>query len=141
MDDPFVAEPAKAELLPARSGESTLDAMNELRALTSVMEALRQITSDEARERILKAAALFFRVPLNSGRRDLGRDRSQDQLPAPTRAVSVPRADTRAGAAHLELQQIGRLRDGNPLRLGEGDGEVNAREIANNLQLAQGLNA
>lgn len=66
MDEPFVAEATKAELLPARSGESTLDAMNELRALTSVMEALRQITTDDARERILKAAASFFRVPLNS---------------------------------------------------------------------------
>lgn len=65
MDDPFVAELANAEPPTARTGESTLDAMNELRALTSVMEALRQMTTDEARERILRAAALFFKVPLN----------------------------------------------------------------------------
>lgn len=66
MDDPLIDEPIKAELLPARSGESTLDAMNELHALTGVMEALRRITTDEARERILKAAAAFFKVSLNS---------------------------------------------------------------------------
>jgi hypothetical protein len=65
MDDPLVVEQAKAELLSARSDESTLDAMNELRALTSVMESLRPITNDEARERILKAAASFFKVPLS----------------------------------------------------------------------------
>jgi hypothetical protein len=64
LDDPLVLEPERSELLPARSDESTLDAMDELRALTSVMEALRPITNDEARARILKAAASFFRVPL-----------------------------------------------------------------------------
>lgn len=64
MDDPSLLDAGKAELMTARSDQSTVAAMEELRALTSVMEALRSITNDDARERILKAAASFFKVPL-----------------------------------------------------------------------------
>ena len=87
MVDPLVLDPGKAELISTRSDESTLVAMNELRALTSVMEALRPITNDQARERILKAAASFFKVPLASisathAAVDSGSHRTQS--PAPT---------------------------------------------------------
>ncbi len=87
MNDPLILEPEKTELLPARSGESTLDAMEELRALTSVMEALRTITNDEARERILKAAASFFKVPLASSsfaHATADSPSHRAQVPAPT---------------------------------------------------------
>ncbi len=67
MNEPLVLEPERSELLTARSDESTVDAMDELRALTGVMEALRSITNDQARERILKAAASFFRVSIAFG--------------------------------------------------------------------------
>lgn len=66
MDDSSTIEPGRAELVSSRTDESTLSAMEELRALTSVMESLRSISSDEARARILKAAATFFKVEINS---------------------------------------------------------------------------
>lgn len=67
LSDPQFLEPGKGEMTPARSKESTLDAMDELRALTNVMEALHPISNDEARARVLKAAASFFKIPLSPG--------------------------------------------------------------------------
>jgi hypothetical protein len=66
VEEPSNIDPGEAELQPARSEVSTQGAMDELRALTSVMEALHRVSDDKARERILRAAASFFKVPLNT---------------------------------------------------------------------------
>jgi hypothetical protein len=94
VEDPSIEIRGKAELMPARSDESTLGAMEELRALTNVMEALRPIANNEGRERVLKAAASFFKVqPASSASAHTSSDVSSHrvQTPAPT-AFSSERA-------------------------------------------------
>ena len=48
-------------IVTQRSDSAIVDAMDELKALTDVMEALRNVNGDAARQRILSAAASFFR--------------------------------------------------------------------------------
>jgi hypothetical protein len=93
LDNPLLSDTEETALLASRSDGSTLDAMEELRALTSVMEALRPVASDEARERVLRAAASFFKVSLGPSTSSHGAtETSLHRLPGPTpTAFSIER--------------------------------------------------